>query len=249
MFRKRMFGVVFALVVVLVLLMLLKVYYVRNESWGWLFWNGESAYVFIGLDSRGHRFSYLGLAVEEIREIFPFGASAPTDDHSSVVVLHVSPDLVQRYSIDDFWLGRVQPFRGMLYAGNMLPDGGFVKWSGTHFEPTTPEEAKRYHEYAIKLPKGPPAGPSYDNIEGWSKRTVAGQVVSKSPTVSIERDSKVRIEVSGKQLTFVMNSGFISHEAHIDLIRPGQPPERIWHLDEKPHRVSRVEYDQIFRKR
>ncbi|HXN71399.1 MAG TPA: hypothetical protein VN861_02475 [Candidatus Acidoferrales bacterium] len=121
-----------------------------------------------------------------------------------------------------------------------------MKWSGTQFEPATPEEGERYHEYAISLPNGPPAGPSYDNVEVWSKRTVGGEIVSESSTVFVEKDSKVTIEVGGNQLTFVMNSGFISHEAYIDLARPGQPTERIWHLDGNAHRVNGADYQRIF---
>ncbi len=244
---KGRFWLLIVAAVVLVLVGSLRLYYVRTDSGGELFWNADNAYVFIGMADRGYRLTCLGLGVEFVREIFPFGASAPSDKHFSVLVLHVTPDSVQHYSIDDFWLGSSPtPFQGTLYAGNMLPGGGFMRWSGTQFERATPEDAERYHEYAMSLPTGPPAGPSYDNVEGWSKRTVGGEVVTESPTVSIEKTAKVMIELGGKPLTFVMSSGFITHEAYIDLIRPGQPPERIWSLDEHSHRVSRAEYEHIF---
>jgi len=246
MFQKRAFWVAIIAAAVLILLLSLSVYYVRTDSGGELFWNADNAYFFIGMADRGYRFSYLGYLVEQVREIFPFGASAPSDKHFSVLVLRVTPSAVQRYSIDNFWLARVEPFQGTLYAANMLPGGRYMKWSGTQFEPATPEEVERHHEYMIKLPTGPPAGPSYDNVEGWSKRTVVGDIVSESSTVSVEKDSKVTIEVGGNQLTLVMNSGFISHKAYIDLARPGQPPERIWHLDGNAHRVNRADYRRIF---
>jgi hypothetical protein len=47
-------------------------------------------------------------------------------------------------------------------------------------------------------------------------------------------------------MTFIMNSGYDSHEAFIDLLRPGKSPERIWHLNERPERVSGATYKQIF---
>jgi len=243
---KRPLWVAIIAVAILVLLLSLRVYYVRADSGGELFWNADNAYIFIGVTDRGYRFSYLGYLVEQVREIFPFGASAPSDKRFSVVVLHVTPSAVQRYLIDDFWLARVEPFQGTLYAANMLPGAGFMKWSGTRFEPTSTEEAERHHEYMIKLPTGPPAGPSYDNVEGWSKRTVVGKIVSESSTVFVEKDSTVTIDAGGNQLMFVMNSGFISHEAYIDLARPGRPPERIWHLDANAHRVDRADYKRIF---
>jgi hypothetical protein len=247
MFRKKLTGILIAVVALVALLLSLKVYIIRTDSRGALLWNADNAYFFIGMADRGYRFSYLRYLAEELRESLPFGASSPSDNHFSALVLHVTPDSVQRYSTDNFWLGSdPDPFQGELYAGNMLPSGGFMKWSGTHFEPATPEEAEKFHEYAISLPKGPPAGPNYDNVEGWSKRTLAGEIVSESPTNPVEKDSKVMIEVDGNQVTFVMNSGYVSQEAYIDLIRPGQPPERIWHLDEHPHRVSRAEYYKIF---
>lgn len=250
MLTKKPLWLLIALAVLVAVLLSLTVYVVRTDSGGALLWNADNAYFFIGMADRGYEFSYLRYLVEELREMFPFGASSPTDKHFSVLVLHVTPDLIERYPINNFWLGsNPEPFQGNLYAGNMLPDGGFMKWSGTHFEPATPEEADKFHEYAISLTQGPPSGPRYDNVEGWSKRTLAGEIITESPTRPIERDSKVTIEVNGKQLTFVMNSGYVSHQAYVDLIRPGQPPERIWHLDGEPHRVSRAEYYQIFKSR
>ncbi len=231
-------------------LLSLKVYYVRTDARGALFWTPNSAYFFIGLADRGYRMSYIGLTIDEIRELLPFGAPEPTDKHFSVLVLHVTPDSVQRYRIQNFWLGSdPEPFEGNLYAGNMLPDGGFMKWTGTNFEAATPLEAQKYREYAMKLPSGPPAGPSFDNVEGWSKRAAAGEVVHTPPADNIERDAKVTIDLGGTPLTFVMNSGFVSRNAYIDLERPGRAPQRIWSLDEQPRRVNEIEYELKFKSR
>lgn len=228
------------------LLLFSDVYYIQDQAWGDLFWNAESAYVFIGIDSRGSPYSLLGFAVEVVREMFPFGASAPRDRHSSVVVLRITPDSVQRYSQDDFWLSTITPFQGVLYTNNRLHDRESVKWSGFQFEPTTPDEDSKFIEYFRSSPELRPKGPSYDNLQGWSKRAVAGEVVSESSTVSVEKDARVTIELNGKPLTFVMNSGFLTQEAYIDFMRPNQPPERIWYLDERSHRVSKTEYERMF---
>lgn len=231
--------------VVVLLSVSLRTYYVRNESWGWLFWNGENAYVFIGLDARGYRFSYLGLVVEAVREIFPFGASAPRDSRLSVLVLDVTPNSVRRYSVDNFRLSSVEPSGGVLYTGNSLGKGELLKWSGDHFEPATAQEIAGVQS-AVRHGEIPP-GPSYDNVEGWSKRTVAGDVIRNSPTDYTERDSRVPIELDGKPLTLVMNSGFVSHYAYIDIVRPQQAPERIWSLDEQSHAVGKKQYEGIFK--
>ncbi len=247
MLRKKTLGVLTVLVVIVVLLASVRVYYVRTEPSGDLFWNADNAYIFIGLNDQGRSFNYLGFAVEELREIFPFGASAPSNKHSSVLVLHVTPNLIQTYSTDNFWPTGITPLEGFLYTGDMLPGGALMKWSDTHFELATSKERTKL-QLALQGSRIPPT-PSYNNIEGWSKRPVVGEIVSESPTVSVEKDAKVTIELGGKQVTFVMNSGFITHKAYIDLIRPGQPPERIWSLDEDGHRVSRAEYERTFRTR
>ncbi len=246
MSAKKMIAV--AVILAIVLTIPVRTYRVRRQSWGSLFWNNRTAYIFIGEGVQGYRFDYLGLAVEWVQELFPFGASAPADNHCSATVLEVNAHSVQSYSVNDFWLGTVEPFQGTLYAPNQLPNGGFMKWSGNHFVPATPAEIENFHEYLISLPKGPPVEPSYDNVEGWSQRVAAGEVVDTSPTEYVEKDSRVTIELDGQQLTFVMNSGFISRHAYVDLIRAGRPPERIWQLDQRGHRVSRAEYRAIFGK-
>jgi hypothetical protein len=244
MFRKKPFQALVLAAVLLLILGFSEVHYVRKEAWGWLFWNSQKAYVFIGVNDRGYRLSCLGLVVEAVREIFPFGAAAPTDKHFSLLVLEISSSSVQRYSMDNFWLTSITPFDGSLYTANSLPGGTVVKWAGDRFELATPEE-KATLQLAGQHDRVPP-GPSYDNVEGWSKRTVAGEIVSQSTTESTEKDSKVTLELGGQQLTFVMNSGFISREAYVDLIRPGRPAERIWYLDEDSHRVTKADYDKIF---
>jgi hypothetical protein len=224
-----------------------KVSYVQTDARGALFWNANTAYVFIGLAERGYKTSYLGLAVYETRELIRSGAPNPTDKHFSVLVLQVTPGSIQRYEIQNFWLGSdPSPFEGNLYAGNMLSRGRFVKWTGTGFEPATPLEAQEYREYALKLPSGPPTGLDFDNVEGWSKRALGGDVVRKSPTDYVERDAIVTIDLAGAPLTLTMNSGFIGREAYIDLQRPGESSARVWSLDERPRRVSRAEYSRIF---
>lgn len=223
-----------------------KVYYVRNEASGWVFWNEKTAYVFIGETTDGRPFSYIGLAVEEIRDIFPFGASAPTDHHSSVIVFRLTPSTTRKYSIDNFSLGAIEPFQGTLYVANMLPGGQMMKWSGTNFESATAIELAELRAYLINPSNTRTAGPSYDNVEGWSKRTIAGDIVRRSPTNYLEKDAELTIELYGERLEFVMNSGLISKYAYVDLRRPDQPQERIWQLDERPHRVSMVEDGEIF---
>ena|ERR1700735_2339573 len=244
MLRKALFRILIVLAVVVVLLTFLKVYYVRTEQVGYLFWNANHAYFFINSVDRGYRLSYLGLAGEVVQESLPFGVALPSDEHFSLFVLRLVGDSLQSYSANDFRLGGVEPLGGTLYVENMLNHVEFFRWSGDHFEPATADEQSRLQD-AIRGGRIP-FGPTYDHVEGWSKRTVAGDVIRNSPTDYTERDSKVTIELDGKSLTFAMNSGFITREPYIDLQRTGQAPERIWHPDEKAHRVSKSEYEHIF---
>ena len=232
------------LAIALALSLVLRVHVVRVDSNGSLFWNTKDAYVFISIGELGYNFSYLGYVVEIVREIYPLGASGPEDSHCSMLVLHVTPDSTQQYTIDNFCSTGIEPLQGVFYSGNRMPGGQIMKWSGERFEPTTAEEQEKL-QHAMLSGQIPP-GPSYNDVEGWSKRPVVGEIVTKPLNITVEEDSKVTVEIGGEQLTFVMNSGFISHHAYVDLIRPGQPPERIWHLDGAPHRISGSEYNRIF---
>ncbi len=233
------------LAIALALSLVLRVHTVRTDAGGELFWNSDNVYFFIGMVDRGYNFSYLGYVVEIIREIYPLGASGPEVSHCSMLVLHVTPNSIQQYTIDNFCSSGIEPLNGSFYDANELqPNGPLMRWSNGRFEPVTPEEQARL-QLAMRSGRIPP-GPSYNDVEGWSKRPVVGEIVTKPLNITVEEDSKVTVEIGGEQLTFVMNSGFISHHAYVDLIRPGQLPKRIWYLDGAPHRISGSEYNRIF---
>jgi hypothetical protein len=246
MIRAKAIAVLTVLVVIVLALASLRVYYVRDESNGSLLWNDKEAYAFIGVEEYGYNFSYLGWLREGIKEIFPFGASPPNDKHYYLEVLRITPQTIQRSSVDNFYLGSPPSAFGQnIYGGSLLDaHAGPMKWSGTHFEALTPKEQAELQNAndAGELP----TSPSFNNIGGWSRRMVGGEVVREPPTVSLEKDARITIELDGTPLTFAMNSGFISHEARIDLARPGIPSEIIWHLNENSRRVTRDTYKRTF---
>ncbi|MGB6074124.1 MAG: hypothetical protein WBG29_00660, partial [Candidatus Acidiferrales bacterium] len=238
-------GLLIATGIALILSLFLKAYWIRNEAWGYLFWNTEDVYIFVGTRDDGFRPTYLGLVGQEIEAMFPFGAPTPDEKHFSVLVLHVTRGSVQRYTMDNVWLDGPYPFHGNLYAGNMLTEK-HLRWFYDHFEPASEEETVNL---GAALRGEIPPGPSYDHVEGWSKRTIGGDFVYKTlnhRTISIEKDFSLTIKVAGQNLTFIMNSGFVTRHGYIDLIRPGQPPNRIWHWNEEPHFVRRAEYYRLF---
>lgn len=222
----------------------LRIHIVRTVCGGAMFWNTEDAYFFIELADWGYRPNYLGFMGDIAIQLLPFGVPTPDEKHESLLILEITPNGFQQYLLNNFWIaGGPYPFPGILYLG--YHDGKLMKWGGNRLEAATPEEAEQYHKYVVS-PTGLPMGSDYDRVEGWSTRALAGELVGKSPTTYVEKDSKVTIEVDGKQLTFLMNSDPIGHEAHIDLINGGQLPQRIWQLDEGIRWVSRAEYNRIF---
>jgi hypothetical protein len=56
----------------------------------------------------GYSSSYLGFLVEIVREVFPFGASAPDKKHYYTVVLHITPEAIQRHSVDNFQIAKCE---------------------------------------------------------------------------------------------------------------------------------------------
>jgi len=240
--RRRIIVAVIVLGLAVSALAWLRVYYVIDRSNGDLVWNSSDAYVFIGVVESGYTFTYLRYLGEMVREIFPFGASGPEKKHYHAVVLRITPETVQRYTFDNFQSGNVFAVGKTISAGGLLNETTPMKWSGAHFEPMTPAEEKEWRDGARAIPPGP----AYDNVAGWSKRKVGGEVVRESSTDYSENDAQATIELGGQRLIFRMNSGFVSHEAYIDLLRPGRAPERIWHLNENPERVSKATYKRIF---
>jgi hypothetical protein len=106
-----------------------------------LIWNSNEAYVFISVAQYGYSSSYLDFLIEIVKEIFPFGASAPDKKHYYTVVLHITPEANERYFVDNFQIGSPAYAMGQdLYAGNLVGIDGPMKWSGTHFEPANAAE-------------------------------------------------------------------------------------------------------------
>lgn len=77
----------------------------------------------------------------------------------------------------------------------------------------------------------------FDNVDGWSMR----QFGSTGP--------KFQLSLDGEPLTILYTGEtWPPKPVSVDLIRPGQAPQRIWEFDGRPHRVSKVEYEGYFGK-
>jgi hypothetical protein len=232
---KRRIALLVVLALVISTLALVRLHYVRSGAVGDLIWNSDEAYVFLSVYQYGNTFSCLGVVGEMVKEGFPFGASPPKNKHYYATVLHITPGSVEHFTVDNFRIGSPAfPVGQNVYAGNLLAETGPMKWYGSHFQVTTPEEKEEVRK-ALQLI---PPGPNYDNVGGWSKRAI--------DLVSPGKGDQITIQIAGKPITFTIQSGFTSSEAFIDLTRSAQAPERIWQLDEKTKRVSLDTYKQIF---
>jgi hypothetical protein len=112
------------------------------------------------------------------------------------VVLHITPDATQRYSVDNFQSSIPNAIGQTLFAGNTVGIGGPMKWSVTHFEPATVAEQKEVLDASEN--GGIPASPSYDNIGGWSRRMVVGDTSNGA----IEKNAEVTVQLGGQPMTF-----------------------------------------------
>jgi hypothetical protein len=231
-----------ALVVCLAILIVVfaPIYYIRDDSGGNLIWSSDQAYIFITVVHRGYRMTCLRYVVEFLRELIPFGASSPEDKSSSAVVFRIAPGNLRRFDFDDMNLDSPDAIGQNIYVGNAENNGGLLKWSGDHFERASVDE-----QSALQTARASgriPAGPGYENVDGWSKCAAAGKVGTNALHTYVEEDARVVIQLNSKPTTLVMNSGFITHQALIDLIRPGEASKRIWYLNQRTHRVTRDDY-------
>ncbi|MDR3675076.1 MAG: hypothetical protein P4N24_06270 [Acidobacteriota bacterium] len=215
----------------------LRVYYVQDGAVGNVIWNSTEAYVFVNVYQYGYTFSYLGYLGEVVKGILPFGASPPEEQRFYLIVIRITPKAIERYPVDNFHIGSPPFVVGQnIYVGNLLGEAGLMKWSETHFVPMNLDEQNEVRE-AHNSGKVP-MSPNYDNIGGWSRRMV--------DFVSQAEGADHVIELGETHLRLLTHSGFINHDAYIELSHPEHTPEKIWHLSEKPERVDKATYRHIF---
>lgn len=205
-----------------------QVYRVRNNSDEELLYSNDEAYLFIGVSSRGYRLNGLqylfSLAKDRVG-----GVTLPEDIHSSIVVLRLAPNEVQRYTVDDIALDFYAPFENRIYANG---HGKLWRWAGTHFELVNSEEKQRLEHTGLTLDA------SFTNLGGWSKQ--------QSLTHRRIGKSEFPMTVGGTPITLVVDVGYKASEASIVLRRPGQSDERLWYLSEKTRSISKPEYEKLF---
>ena len=201
----------------------LHLYFIREGSGAHLLWNDDKVYLIIKVGRLGYRMSYLRYLPEPVLERLYYVPPPDVKNDYSVIFV-ITPETVQRFDFETIGLSCGHPMGRSIYCGS---NRGLLKWTASTFESASPEDAKKL--VAINFPS------NYDNINGWSERWD----LSAGTTV---------INLGGKKVVLV-RTGLQSSEIAIDLLRPGQPAERIWYLNERTHVVTKAEYQQAFESR
>jgi hypothetical protein len=212
-----------------------KIYAFHDDCGGELLWNADEAYLFIGVARQGFRISYLEYPWVILKESL-YGVRLPDDQRTSVTVVHITASGVEHHVVE--MLDEQPPNNPILYTrlqGNIYAncEGYLCKWTGNKFEVATEEEQHRLGGTSQLVEK---------NMEkGWSQRGFGGAPTDYQFAVDVGQTFK--LGVTNKLLDRTRRS-IVS----VDVVRPGRSPEAIWHLDERPRRVSKTEYQIAFKR-
>lgn len=211
-----------------------KIYYLRQYAGGSLVWHRDEAYLFLFESRLGYRINYVEypwVLLGEYLNSPPF----PDDHRFLLTVIRVTPSAVEPRVVefgdrDEFFPHYLTPFGERIYArcaGDIL-----CKWTGIDFEAATEEEQRDLggvHRLDTAVD---------GELNGWSKRGV-----EPAP------HDQFAVEV-GKQFTLSIKNGATNKgeqpKISIDVLRSGQPSERIWYHDGTPGYVSQIEYENKF---
>jgi hypothetical protein len=225
---------VIPVVAVIVALTFTQMYHVREDNGGQLLWKGDQAYVFMSVVRRGYHFGYREYPWVILKEYLR-APPIPNDQRRTLDVIRVTPSTLERRVLEVEGNGPIlmTPFEGHIYANC---DGTLCKWNETRFEAATEEEGRKLNGIS-KL-----SAIDFSEMDGWSKRGIG----------PVSDDVHFSIEL-GKELTLLVRQGNVYKSPYdsstIDLLRPGHPPEKLWHVDGNPRWVSKNEYERTFEKR
>jgi hypothetical protein len=213
-----------------------ELYFVRAASGGTLFSKGDETYLFMGGGGRGYHcklFTYPWIMLRE----FLGAPSFPNEGKDAILVIRVTPSIVERKEVSFGWeIANVPtfltPFDDGFYA--QCPGVVLCKWTGTSFETAT-EEEQRTHDGTNRLFKG---YTDEDTVNGWIVRRMGSSL-----------GDDFRIQVGNSFVVSAKNNSanpLKYNHVTVDLIRPGQVPERLYDVDGAVRSVSRIEYEKLF---
>jgi hypothetical protein len=211
---------------------LFHIYTLRDDNGGTILWNANEAYLFMSVARRGYRLSWPAYVADAIGQLFN-AVPSPSDQRFFFIIIHVTPFGINRHldRVTDDPAGDPHFFtpRGQtIYA---FSEGTIYKLSGEHFEAATPEEKAQLGGIEHL------ASDSEASINGWSVRGIG----------AVARDAEFSVQI-GKETTLRVRQGnvyrSVTDSPIVEILRSGQPPEVLWHINGNPRRVSRREYER-----
>jgi hypothetical protein len=227
---KKTIVCLIGLAVILGALAFLHVYYISDGAGGTLFWNGNTAYLFLNQDSLGYRMNYLQYMGQTLKEALGVGRP-PSEKRYSSVVFTISSSDVNRYVLDGMRLSEYFVINGSVLSGDQNT-GMLWKWDENHFVRATAEDQRNL----TKAGESRVPGPDYDDLDGWHKRCCFFTRENEYSYLIKLDDATLSLRVKREHLD----------DLSVDLVRSGGTNKPIWHLDGHPRKVSKVEYEQIF---
>jgi hypothetical protein len=206
---------------------LVPTYRVRvKDTRSQLLWNADEAYLFIGTRLTGWRFSYLRLvgevALASIQVTTPPQASKP-----SIVMLKITAATVERHVLEN--ADMVWP--AFTLFEHKIHYGVLWQWTGSNFDPLTPEERRRYLDAHV-------ADGGFQNIDGWSNRYLS---FSSVPAGGLRLDL-----VLAHQPTVLIINRERPQVTNVALARGNREVETLSGLDGRVRSVTKAEYEALF---
>lgn len=234
MARKAKWAVTSVILVLILGAWVVQLHFISDNAGATLFQRGNEAYLFLGAGHTGWHFPALLYPLVMAKGYLHIPADI-SDQYGQSLILRVTPEGVQRWEAPSTDISFLTPFEDGFYG--LCPGSVLCKWTtGKGFGIASSEEEKRIG--INDLHKGSP-----DNqvVNGWT-----GHVLKFSPGdhFEVRLDQNLVIAVQNRS----MKDGAY-RDVTVDLLRPGQAPENLYHADGFPRRVSKSEYEQLLGKR
>jgi hypothetical protein len=200
----------------------------ERETITQLLWNEHEAYLMIGMRRTGWWGNYAQLAWYAALNYFRIGTPA-RDTYNWVTVMRCTGDGVEQHLVP----GPTIPtyvYENRVYGRYQ---GTLAKWTGTFFERISEGEEKRVE--AGRSPMG-----EFSAFNGWSKRLN----ILSGPAGESEYPLRLGGQTMAMKLVIDRQG---ATKKTIYLNRPGQPPQKMWELDERAQYVTWDEYNALLK--
>jgi hypothetical protein len=206
-----------------------KLDFIKDDGGGGYFlWKDDQAFLFMFDRPIGYRMSVVRYLVEPILEYF-HGVALSADDTSILTIVRITPAGVERREQEPT-LGfyDVTPIDNQIYT--RCP-GGVCVLSEMSFQLMSDQDEQKV--------EGSLSRKDFENVDGWSRRSVTGAHVGQKTT-----PYEFSISLSDGDKLLVRGSNPVS----VDLLRPNHAPERVWYHEQRTRRVSAAEYETTFQR-